>query len=325
MSFDSRWHVERRKQILKKYPEIQQYFGNYPLSVIPIISLVTTQWSIVWLVSDLPWWMVGLVAFFVGQFIVHSLSTFIHEAAHNLILKGRVGSVVSLLLIELGALTFGQSLEYVSQHNPSHHRHLNDYLQDYEWADKNQAHLLQSHVFWRVVRAIFHLLPGGPIITDLIIIPRIVSSDDRRQIKGAKQSVTTTLLLLATTLSVHALAWSLFGWKASLYLFWCLSLIMGNWGVTFSGQSIAEHHIEQQGKTYSTYHWTNLIFFNTGYHDEHHTFPNVAWVHLPKLKQIAPEYFTNDSDHSYFYWWYLWARSIFAPSQYHRYSPDKAI
>jgi sphingolipid 4-desaturase/C4-monooxygenase len=323
MSFDSRWHVERRKQILKKYPEIQQYFGNYPLSVIPIILLVIMQWSIAWLVSDFPWWMVGCIAFFIGQFIVHSLSTFIHEAAHNLILKGRVGSVVSLLLIELGVLTFGQSLDYVSQHNPSHHRHLNDYLQDYEWADKNQAHLLQSNTLWRVVRAIFHLLPGGPIITDLIIIPRIVPSDTRRQIKGAKQSIATTLLLIATTLSVHALAWSLFGWKASLYLFWCLSLIMGNWGVTFSGQSIAEHHIEQQGKTYSTDRWTNFIFFNTGYHDEHHTFPNVAWVHLPKIKRIASEYFTNDSNHSYFYWWYLWAKSIFAPSQYHRYSPNE--
>jgi sphingolipid delta-4 desaturase len=92
-----------------------------------------------------------------------------------------------------------------------------------------------------------------------------------------------------------------------------------NWGITFRGQSIAEHHIYHQGKTYSTYSWTNILFFNTGYHDEHHTFPQVSWIHLPKIKRLAPEYFTNDNPYSYLQWWWRWAKSIFAPAGYNRY------
>jgi sphingolipid delta-4 desaturase len=320
MSLDSRWHVERRKKILEEYPEISSYFSNYPVSVVPIIILVALQWFVAWLVSDLPWPMVGLVAFFVGQFILHSLSTFIHEAAHNLIFKGRLGSLFSLFLIELGVLSFGKSLEYISQHGPSHHLHLNNYLKDYEWWDKNRAEFLSSHITWRGVETLLHLLPGGPIVSDLIV-SCLFTPDTSRQIKNAKQSVTATVLLVIMTLSLYVLAWNAIDWKAFLYLFWSLSFMMGYWGVTFTGQSISEHHIDRQGKTYSTYHWSNILFFNTGYHDEHHTFPNVPWVHLPKIKQIAPEYFTNASPYSYLQWWWLWAKSVFDPVRYNRYSP----
>lgn len=320
MTADARWHVERRKKILEEHPEIKQYFGNYPWSIAAIAVLVALQWLVAWLVSDLTWWMVGFVSFFVGQFILHSLTTFIHEAAHNLILKGRFGSVITLLLIELGTLSFGYSLKYVSRHGPSHHMHLNDYMKDYEWWDKKRAKFLSDRVSLRAVEALLHLFPGGSVLTDFII-SSIVPSDSDRQIKGAKKSKSVAVLLIATTLILYVLAWGLIGWKASLYFFWTVSLMVGYWGITFSGQSISEHNIYNQGKTYSTYHWSNILFFNTGYHDEHHTFPEVPWVHLPKIKQIAPEHFTNDSPYSYFQWWWQWARSIFAPVRYHRYSP----
>jgi sphingolipid delta-4 desaturase len=318
MSSDSYWHIERSKKILEEHPQIKDYFGNYPLSLVPILLLVCLQWLMAWLVKDLPWWMVGLTSFLVGQFILHALATFIHEGAHNLILKGRFGSIFSLLAIELGTLSFGKSLSYAAKHGPSHHLYLNDYLQDYEWWDLKQAEFLSKNIFWRIVQAILHLFPGGLVIWDLII-DRLVKSDDCRQIKAANKPMIAKLLLIANSLILYTLAWLLMGWKAPLYFFWSLSWMVGNWGITFSGQSISEHHIYQQGKTYSTYHWTNILFFNTGYHDEHHTFPNIAWIHLPKLKRIAPEYFTNDSPYSYFHWWWLWAKSIFQPSRYNRY------
>jgi sphingolipid 4-desaturase/C4-monooxygenase len=318
MSSDYHWHIERRKQILKKYPQLEKYVGNYPLSVIPILLLVALQWLIAWTVRDMTWWAIGLISFSIGQIILHALATFIHEASHNLIFKGRIGSIVALTIIELGTLSFGKSLSYCSKHAPSHHLHLNEYLQDYEWWDINKAEFLKKNQFWRFVRAILHLFPGGAVIADLAI-DSIVSSDDRRQVKAAKKPIAAKLLLIFNSIILYSVAWIFIGWQATLYLFWSLSWLSSNWGVTFSGQSISEHHIYQKGKTYSTYHWTNILFFNTGYHDEHHTFPNVPWIYLPKLKEIAPEYFTNKSPNSYFQWWWLWAKSIFAPSQYHRY------
>ena len=37
----------------------------------------------------------------------------------------------------------------------------------------------------------------------------------------------------------------------------------------------------------------NFLNFSELYHVEHHDFPRVAWTHLPKLREIAPEYYTN--------------------------------
>lgn len=320
MSCDRQWHVERSRKILQDHPEIKAYFGNYPLSIIFILALGALQWSVAYLVKDLSWWLIGLISLLIGQFILHSLAVFVHEAAHNLILKGKFGSALSLFLIELGSLSFGKSLTYVGIHGKSHHRYLNDYDQDYEWWDKKQSHFLTNNSIWRIGETIIHLLPGGVALTDLVMAQMIPA--EARNIKSAFQPASLKILLISTSLTLYGVAWYFISWQASLYLFWSLTLMVSNWGVTFKGQSIAEHNIFQEGKTYSTYQWTNIPFFNTGFHDEHHTFANVAWVHLPKLKKIAPEYFTNDNPYSYMKIWWLWARSLFAPVHFNRYTPE---
>lgn len=319
MSSDSQWHAERSKQILKDYPEIKNYFGNYPLSIVYILFLVALQWSIAWLVRDLPWWMLGLVALFVGQFILHSLSVFIHEAAHNLILQGKIGSNISLFLIELGSLSFGKSLTYISKHGKSHHMHLNDYQYDYEWWDRQQAEFTSSKLWWRLLETTIHLIPGGVVATEFLVDCFVPS--DQREFSSLKKPKILNILLITTSFLLYTLAWLLISPKGALYLVWSLTLMVSNWGITFKGQSICEHHIYQEGKTYSTYSWSNILFFNTGYHDEHHTFLSIPWVYLPKVKQIAPEYFTNENPHSYVYWWWLWAKSMFAPAKFNRYIP----
>ena len=107
MSIDSYWHTQRTRQILHQYPEINQYFGHYPLSILPIAFLVALRWLIALLVKDLPWYLVGAIAFFVVQFILHSLGVFVREAAYNLIFKSKLGSKLALLLIVCGSLSFG--------------------------------------------------------------------------------------------------------------------------------------------------------------------------------------------------------------------------
>ena len=71
------------------------------------------------------------------------------------------------------------------------------------------------------------------------------------------------------------------------------------------GQILSEHPDGNLDlPTRSTYGFWNLLFFNTGYHDEHHTFPGVAWNRLPALRARAPHAFTAASEHGYFYWWF---------------------
>jgi len=39
-------HTQRRKDIIKHYPEVKVLFGPYPLSALLIIGLVALQWTV---------------------------------------------------------------------------------------------------------------------------------------------------------------------------------------------------------------------------------------------------------------------------------------
>ncbi len=59
---------------------------------------------------------------------------------------------------------------------------------------------------------------------------------------------------------------------------------------------IQEHYTFVAGQeTYSYYGILNRLSFNIGYHNEHHDLVRVPWIHLPKVKALAPEFY----DHLY--------------------------
>jgi sphingolipid delta-4 desaturase len=324
LSNDARWHVERSRDILARHPEIRDCFRPYPWSVAWILGLVALQWLVAWQMGRQPWWVVGLVAFFVGQFLMHSLATFIHEASHDRILPGRAGTMISLLLIELGSPSFGKSLEYVEKHASAHHRFVNDPTRDPEWWDSVRVRRLLSRPAWRLFDALLNLLPLGMLASDALVAA-LAGSDPRRTVNRRELPGWFWWGMRATSLLAYSLAWWALGWTAALYFVWTLSFLVGLWGVTFKGQSIAEHNLEGDGRTASTYGWVNVPFFNTGYHDEHHTFPRVPWVYLPKVREIAREDFANESGHDYIGWWWQWATSGFHPVRFHRtHAPEAA-
>ncbi|MEC4803016.1 MAG: fatty acid desaturase [Jaaginema sp. PMC 1079.18] len=318
MTVDSEWHIQRQKEILLAHPEIKQYFCYYPYSLVPLVLLVLLQWSIAITMSLMPWWGVGLFALFLGQFICHAIATFIHEAAHQRILKTQLGNSFVLFIIEVGSLSFAKSAEYVAKHGSSHHRYLNDYIRDYEWWDRIQVNRLKCKPLWRCTEALLHLLPAGSIVGD-ILVDWLSEKDVTRIIERRNLNLSFQYFLMLTSLSLYLMAWQFIGWQTALYFAWSISIMVGNWGITMKGQSIAEHNIENNGRTYSTYGWINIFLFNTGYHDEHHTFPQIPWVYLPIVRKLAPSYFQNSSGKSYFFWWWCWAKSGFQPEKFHRF------
>src|SRR5215510_15865639 len=78
-------HTERRKDIIKRYPEVRLLFGSYPLSALLIAGLVAGQWALAWLLYDQPWYVILLVAYLGGAVLNHALYVLMHEATHNLI------------------------------------------------------------------------------------------------------------------------------------------------------------------------------------------------------------------------------------------------
>ncbi|MEY4926332.1 MAG: hypothetical protein RI894_768, partial [Bacteroidota bacterium] len=62
-------------------------------------------------------------------------------------------------------------------------------------------------------------------------------------------------------------------------------------------------------ETYSYYGPLNFLALNVGFHNEHHDFPAVPWNNLPKIREMAPEYYNNLTYHTS--WTKLWLKFIF--------------
>ena len=172
----------------------------------------------------------------------------------------------------------------------------------------------------------FDLLPLGSIIVQEIgkvNLPK-KDKDEIKELKSYfdiknKDKYLKLLMASTTTITIGFLLYH--NWyKFVLFKIWSLSIYQGKFSIFRRGQSISEHYSDIDNlkiPTQSTYGFVeNLFGFNTGYHDEHHTFPTIPWIHLPKVNKIAPEYFTSVNKKSYFSLWYQWLKSDFKSTFY---------
>ncbi len=330
VSAQARRHLQMRRQIVRAHPEVHRLLGPDARAVPMAFVILLIHWAMVYAVSHTNVALAFLAAFFVGQVCIHAAGSLVHETAHLLVVREPRRKLAFDLLLEVITTSFARQLTYQHEHISSHHPHLGDYERDYEHEDAcrfaARSRLRAHHPrFQRALTAAelaVHLLPGGFVVSDWLLLPfyRRASpqavKDGKRHIGASSASRGERALFIGVSLAVNCGLLAAFGFLGWLYHVWSLSLFLGKCGVTNLGQSLAEHPGDDAANpTRSTYWWGNRILFNTGYHNEHHTFPNIAWRRLPDLRALAPEAFDLAGGRSYFRCWFDHVRGDFTASR----------
>jgi fatty acid desaturase len=139
----------------------------------------------------------------------------------------------------------------------------------------------QPEAFWRYCLVSFFRVQLAPVI-------RVVIRHGRKEVA---QAIVETIVLGAFWVAMALVNWRyfVFFYLPSYYLGWVLSYAEG----------YLEHYGAQPGNYYansvSSYFWLyNLLWFNNGYHQEHHWDPKTHWTRMRQLhEQIKPQLEAN--------------------------------
>jgi len=276
-------HVIRRGEILKKHPEIKSLMGYEWKTKYIVAATVALQIFMGWL--TLEWSVPALLAalYVVGATANHSLFLAVHELAHNLGAKS-IGA--NKLISMMANLPIG--IPYAINFKPyhmEHHRYQGRDGIDTDiptrlegWLISDTATCYVDHTIRKAAFMFCQIFAYA--LRPMCIKPTLVPFDKWMLLNYIVQFGFDGLM-----------AW-IFGPKV---LVWFIgsTFFAGSIHPT-AGHFIAEHYVmDGKTETYSYYGPLNMLAYNVGYHNEHHDFPNIAWSNLPKVRELAPEYYDN--------------------------------
>lgn len=270
------FHIERRREIVAKYPEVRNLMVKHPATAAWIVGLVAMQWLAAAWIADAGFGWKLLLAFGFGAFINHALYVLMHECTHSLVFKNPVLNRIAGLICDF-ALVIPSAMGFHRYHL-YHHRYLGEYEMDPDIVSHAEAKLI-GNSSWRKALWVFLLPLSQALRPAKLKATRGIPVLDRWMVLNLVVQVIVCLGL------AYALGAGAVGYLALSTLF-ALGLhpLGGRW--------IQEHHVTKPGQdTYSYYGPLNKVCFNMGFHNEHHDFPNVPWNNLPKVRAIAPEYY----------------------------------
>ena len=275
-------HFQRRKEILKKYPQIKELYGP-DIRLLPSILLIAAaqvSLSIYASTQIESWRTFFFLAWSVGGVLTHWLSLGSHELAHNLCFKTTLYNEI-LGVVANCAQAIPSCINFKRYHMEHHYKqgeHNTDTDVPTDWECRFFNNSLKKALF-------VFLQPLFYACRPLITYPKAKTA------KVWANELTVLAWIIALSYMVN--------WKTYLFSFCSTLLGMGLHPV--AGHFISEHYTFVDGQeTYSYYGPLNWVTFNVGYHNEHHDFPKISGFSLPKVKAIAPEFYNNL--HSYNSW-----------------------
>ncbi|KAJ1459071.1 fatty acid desaturase-domain-containing protein [Pelagophyceae sp. CCMP2097] len=278
---DEEPHAARRTAMLKKYPEIKKLFGHEPSTKYFVAATVALQ---VFMAAVTRTWSLGAwvaAAYVVGATANHSLFLAIHELAHNLGAKTIVGNRLIAFVANM-PICIAYSVTFKPYHM-AHHRYQGEHGVDTDIPTWLEGYLVTStatsyvdHTLRKFVFLFCQILAYA--LRPMLVKPDLVPFD--RWIAAN----------WACCLAFDALVFATLGPWAVAYLL--LSTFLAGSVHPTAGHFIAEHYVmDGVAETYSYYGPLNRLAYNVGYHNEHHDFPSVPWTNLPKVREMAPEFY----------------------------------
>lgn len=268
-------HIQRTKEIIRKYPEIKELMGKNPNTFYYAFGVVALQLLIAFFVKDSSIWVVLITAYCIGAFANHALFTLIHEFTHNMVFKSRVMNLWGGIMCDIPN-AFPSSVSFRKYHL-KHHAFQGHYDIDADIPSVWEAKLIGWNFMGKSLWLLFF-----PIFQSLRP-PRL------KQIKFASKWVWINILTVA---AVDIALWYFMGPAALIYFVASFFFSVGLHPL--GARWIQEHFlVAPPQETYSYYGILNKVSFNVGHHNEHHDFSYVPWNNLPKIRAIAPEYYNT--------------------------------
>ncbi len=325
---DAVWHRERARAILKSHPEVKELFGRSWTTAIWCVGLAGLQIGLAISMAWLPLWALPLTAYFIGAMINMALFNLAHECNHSLIFQSKAANRWLFTLTSLPMFYPGHHTWWIEHH--VHHNHLGskkDFVKRRRsillaFKDRifgyypgpqvrRMTTWLTTPLFWpiaafmlftQLMRAIvgltayfisvlftWRLTPNETVLA-ILADEHLVSGYHRYKLES--WAVTYPLASLTMVITLYAF----FGWAPLIYLFVTALFTTGFlhpliFGLILSNSHFHGHNCYQPSS--SNYGPINWITFNFGLHTEHHDFHYIPWFRLPKLREIAPEYYND--------------------------------
>lgn len=274
-SYTQEPHASRRKEMLKKYPEMKKLMVHDPNIKYIVIAAVTFQLLMSYMLRNSGWMTVILLAYCLGGTINHSMSLAIHEISHNLAF-GHAKPFANRILGFIANIPLGVPVSIsFRKYHLEHHRYQGDDEKDVDIPSKLEGKLF-TNTFTKFLWVV--LQPWFYTVRPLLVRPKPVE----------KLELANFFLQLLVDSAI------VYFWSFTALAYLVIGTFLATGLHPMAGHFISEHYMFKKGyETYSYYGPLNYITFNVGYHNEHHDFPSIPGCNLPLVCKIAPEYYSD--------------------------------
>lgn len=280
-------HATRRKAILAKHPEIKQLFGKEPLTMWVVFGIFCLQMFMAYHIRNYSNFVLILAAWAIGGTVNHTLQLAVHELSHNLAFPGTTPNKILAIFANLPT-GVPSAMTFIPYHMEHHQNQGVDGI-DVDIPSMWEVNLFNNSTIMKLIWTFFQ--PFFYALRPLVCKPRENKSN---------WEIVNYVVIFAW----DAFIWYKLGGRSLAYL--VSGSLLGLGLHPCAGHFIAEHYEFIKGtETYSYYGPCNFFNLNVGYHNEHHDFPKVPWTKLPKVREMAPEFY-EDLPHYTSYLYVFW-------------------